>query len=171
MSLERTLDEAYQKYREDRLDYEFFPSVLRYARALLRIKGNRLDPTVADDAASKIFLELGRYDGQSKFSTWAYRLISNCIADAARQRPAPTDQVELKETDLLDNSLDLADSRVLLLSLLKILEPTDKAILMLRIRGFNEAGIAQKLRLAESTIFRRWGNIKEKLALHMESAK
>ena len=48
------------------------------------------DPETAEDVTQEAFLlayrSLGRFRGQSKFSTWLYRIARNCAVDAIRRR-------------------------------------------------------------------------------------
>jgi RNA polymerase sigma-70 factor, ECF subfamily len=48
------------------------------------------DPETAEDVTQEAFLlayrSLGRFRGQSKFSTWLYRITRNCAVDAIRRR-------------------------------------------------------------------------------------
>jgi RNA polymerase sigma-70 factor (ECF subfamily) len=52
-----------------------------------RITGNEQD---AEDAVQESFLrayrQIGRFDGNSSFGTWLYRIAANCALDAIRRR-------------------------------------------------------------------------------------
>jgi RNA polymerase sigma-70 factor, ECF subfamily len=60
------------------------PDVYRLALRLVR------DPPTAEDVTQEAFIHafrsLGRFRGQSKFSTWLFRITRNCAVDAIRRR-------------------------------------------------------------------------------------
>lgn len=165
------LDVAYGVYRETGQDTELFDAMLRYARYLCRIKSPRTDETVADEAAEQAFLSMSEYDGRSKFSTWVYQIVVNYLVDGSRDFARIPPSMELKEHIALDNTLDFANCRVLLLGLLKQLEPADKALLMLVLRGHSQEDIAKKLRIAQQTVSVRWDKIKTALSEHLRSKR
>lgn len=68
------------------LTRRFYPAIRAF---LARLVG----PRDADDVAQDVFLRLTRgvasYDGQSRFSTWLFRIAINRAYDFARQRRSP----------------------------------------------------------------------------------
>jgi RNA polymerase sigma-70 factor, ECF subfamily len=85
--------------------------VERHSRAVYRlayrITGNEQD---AEDVVQETFLraykQIGQFDGRSSFSTWIYRICSNCSLDLIRSRKArekPREPVvEEKATSWID---------------------------------------------------------------------
>jgi RNA polymerase sigma-70 factor (ECF subfamily) len=66
----------------------------RHGRAVFRLAyrmtGNEGD---AEDVVQETFLraykQIGQFDGRSSFSTWLYRICSNCSLDLIRARKTP----------------------------------------------------------------------------------
>jgi RNA polymerase sigma-70 factor (ECF subfamily) len=76
----------------------------------LRITGN---PTDASDASQEALIGiargLGRFDGRSRFTTWAYRVATNAALDELRRRRRRPVAVELTEAEMERARVPLAD--------------------------------------------------------------
>ncbi|HUQ39946.1 MAG TPA: RNA polymerase sigma factor [Acidimicrobiales bacterium] len=76
----------------------------------LRITGN---PTDAADAAQEALIGiargLGRFDGRSRFTTWAYRVATNAALDELRRRRRRPVAVELTEAEMERARVPVAD--------------------------------------------------------------
>lgn len=69
-----------------------------------RLLGNHSD---ADDLAQETFIRayrgLGKFKGQSSFSTWLYRIMVNCCMDLWRRRKQRSRDLQLDEALLVEN--------------------------------------------------------------------
>ncbi|MDN5931369.1 MAG: sigma-70 family RNA polymerase sigma factor, partial [Pseudonocardia sp.] len=65
-------------------------------RLAVRVMG---DPAEAEDALQEALLDawrrIGRFRGESAFSTWMYRIVTNrCLGMLRRRRPVPVERIE-----------------------------------------------------------------------------
>ena len=72
-------------------------------RLAYRMTGNEQD---AEDVVQESFLrayrQLGRFESRANFSTWLYRIVSNCSVDLMRSKQARHDQVRGDSLDQED---------------------------------------------------------------------
>ncbi len=101
-------------------DHQAFEQLLRRHQGLVRAQLRRLcdgDAAWADDLAQEAFLlvwrKLSSFRGDSRFSTWLFRLVHNCFLQARRRnttvpvQASPADEAsEMLQVDS-DNSPDL----------------------------------------------------------------
>lgn len=95
------LDEATLVARAQEGDVRAFEVLARRHQAALyrvavRVTG---DPVDAEDALQEALLDawrrVGRFRGESAFSTWMYRIVTNrCLGMLRRRRPVPVAEVE-----------------------------------------------------------------------------
>ena len=95
------LDEATLVVRAQEGDVRAFEALARRHQAALyrlavRVMG---EPTEAEDALQEALLDawrrIGRFRGESAFSTWMYRVVTNrCLGMLRRRRPVPVDRVD-----------------------------------------------------------------------------
>ncbi len=95
------LDEATLVVRAQEGDARAFELLARRHQAALyriavRVMG---DPAEAEDALQEALLDawrrIGRFRGESAFSTWMYRIVTNrCLGMLRRRRPVPVDEIE-----------------------------------------------------------------------------
>lgn len=94
----------------DRLVRRIYPDLYRWA--LLKCGEPADAEDIAQDAAISLHRQISTFAGRARFTTWAYRLVSNAVADfyrrnrrhVARREPAdalddvarPADEMELK---------------------------------------------------------------------------
>lgn len=120
-----------------------------------RLTGTDADAADAlQNAMIAIVRGLPRFDGRSRFSTWAYRVAVNSSLDelrARRRRPAvqldlPQVAVPVDEADALADRLDVDAA-------LRRLTPEFRAAVVLRdVCGLDYAEIAEVLRLPAGTV-------------------
>lgn len=94
------LDEQTLIVRAQEGDVRAFEALARRHQAVLyrvavRVMG---DPTEAEDALQESLLDawrrIGRFRGESSFSTWMYRIVTNrCLSMLRKRRPLPVDNV------------------------------------------------------------------------------
>ncbi|MCX6462370.1 MAG: sigma-70 family RNA polymerase sigma factor [Pseudonocardiales bacterium] len=95
------LDEATLVVRAQEGDARAFEVLARRHQAALyrlavRVMG---DPAEAEDALQEALLDawrrIGRFRGDSAFSTWMYRVVTNrCLGMLRRRRPVPVEEIE-----------------------------------------------------------------------------
>jgi RNA polymerase sigma-70 factor, ECF subfamily len=95
------LDEATLVVRAQEGDVRAFEALARRHQAALyrlavRVMG---DPAEAEDALQEALLDawrrIGRFRGDSAFSTWMYRVVTNrCLGMLRRRRPVPVDSLD-----------------------------------------------------------------------------
>ena len=134
----------------------------------LRMTGNSEDAAdMTQEAFIKAFNSLQSFRGDSKFSVWLYRIVSNVCLDFLRSKNRrPTVSLSVEDDDGEDAQLDVADesqSPELLLDRkltrdsvrrgLDSLPPDYRQILLLReIQGLSYDEIAQALSLEVGTV-------------------
>ena len=134
----------------------------------LRITGNSEDAAdMTQEAFIKAYNSLQSFRGDSKFSVWLYRIVSNVCLDFLRSKNRrPTVSLSVEDDDGEDAQLDVADesqSPELLLDRkltrdsvrrgLDSLPPDYRQILLLReIQGLSYDEIAQALSLEVGTV-------------------
>ena len=91
-----TLVDAARSGDRDSLERLLAENIDRIHALCRRMTGNDADGADAtQEALIKIVTNLGRFDGRSTFSTWAYRIATNACLDEIRRRqrrPIPFDQ-------------------------------------------------------------------------------
>jgi len=119
----------------DQLLRRHYPMVHGLCR---RLTGNAAD---ADDAAQEALVAIargvanGRFDGQARFSTWAYRVATNACLDELRRRrrrPVPVDDQPLERRAAADPGPESAGDRVDVDRALAHLTPEFRAAVVLR---------------------------------------
>ena len=150
----------------------------RIAGVCRRVTGNAADAADAtQEALMAIARGIGRFDGTSSFSTWAYRVATNASLDELRRRgrrPMPTDDDGLHAAavhrPLTSGSSPTVgpadvDARVDIDRALAILPPEWRAALVLRdLCGLDYAEIAEVLNIPGGTVRSRIARARAALA-------
>lgn len=118
-------------------------------RVALRMLGNDAD---AQDAAQDAFVDawrgLDRFRHGSRFSTWLYRIVTNCCLDLLARR-RPTEEIDERVIDLGSDPAELAeqhDRLVRTAGAVLRLPPEQRAPLVLReLEGLSYEDIAEAL--------------------------
>jgi RNA polymerase sigma-70 factor (ECF subfamily) len=130
----------------------------------------------ADDAAQESLIAivkgLDRFDGRSAFSTWAYRVTTNCCTDELRRRrrrPVTVDRDDLHEAVADDEGPAeqalRADDRADLLAALAGLPEDFRAVVVLRdVADLDYATIGAVLDLPPGTVRSRLSRARARLA-------
>ncbi|MBI4358589.1 MAG: sigma-70 family RNA polymerase sigma factor [Candidatus Omnitrophica bacterium] len=134
------------------------------------VLGNREDALdVAQEALMKAFLEIQKFQGESKFRTWLYRISVNAAIDASR-RKRPTEPIE-ERIDLRAHEPSPREEahrreiRGLVRNALDLLSPEHRTILVLR--EWHELSydeIAETLQIEVGTVMSRLFYARKKLA-------
>ena len=145
----------------------------------LRVCGN---PADAEDVAQEVFLKLyrslDRFEGESAFSTFLYRVTTNAALDLLRQRKRrEAEPLETEESaalpagsgDLPEEELTRRELRRAVRRGMEKLPAGQRAALALReLEGLSYAEIANVLGLSEGTVKSRIARGRERLRVLLE---
>lgn len=135
------------------------------------------DEGVAEDMSQEIFLKafknISKFRGESKFTTWLYRLSKNYCIDWARKQRNNINFVELEDIPSEDNILDSIISnnnyKCLKNEINDLPEKYKTPLYLYHIKGYSYQEIANTLnipkRTVETRIYRAKKILKEKLAM------
>jgi len=145
----------------------------------LRMTGNAQDAEdMAQEAFVKAYTSLPGFRGDSKFSVWLYRIVSNvCLDFLRRQNRRPASSLSLEDEDGEESQMDIPDEsqspeQLLERSLtqeavqrgLQSLSAEQRQILLLReIQGLSYEEIAETLDLEAGTVKSRIFRARKKL--------
>ena len=145
----------------------------------LRMSGDREDALdISQESFLKAFHSLRSFSGDSKFSVWLYRIVSNTCLDFLRERKRRAevplvrgdDEGEAEQTEIPDESLApeaLLERKLTREALRRGLEslPEDqrKILLLREIQGFSYEEIAEILSLESGTVKSRIFRARRKL--------
>ena len=135
------------------------------------VRGFTVDPADADDLTQEISLALWRsipsFRGDSKPSTWIWRIALNQAVSWQRARKAPHQELD----ELGTSSADRADDRLLVdrvYAAIWELSPVDRSLIMLLLEGYRHAEIAEITGLSETNVATRLSRARTKLSRHLE---
>ena len=145
----------------------------------LRMTGDREDALdVSQEAFLKAYHALGNFRGESKFSVWLYRIVSNACLDFLRERKRRAevslsvgdDEDESAEVEIRDDSLSpetLLERKLtreaVQRGLLSLPEDQRKILLLREIQGFSYEEIGRILSLESGTVKSRIFRARRKL--------
>lgn len=150
-----------------------------------RMLGNTEDAKDASqDAFIKIFKSIQSFKGNSSFSTWMYRIVSNTCLDELRKRkkhqsysydnPIKTEDGEMnRNIPASENSpeeiINRKESQQLIQNAINKLSDQNKAVIVLRdIKGFSYEQISEILDCPEGTIKSRISRARVALKMILE---
>lgn len=150
-----------------------FVSLLReHSRIINKVSYFYATPKMPfDDLRQEIYINLwlGRdqFRGDSKISTWIYRVAVNSALMALRSSKPKVETVSL-DFGMLDLSTELDDAKKeniqMLYALINRLEDIEKAVILLWLDEFSYEDIADTLGLKRNTVATKIHRIKEKLS-------
>ncbi len=165
--------QAYQQRRHStcfRLLYDRYAAKI-YSKAITMLRDEELAQDATQEIFTKIFLNLGKFQGKAKFSTWVYSVSYNYCIDRIRKEKrsrdlfasemeTPPDQVD----DDADNPAELAAMQVNeLRRVLAELNDTDRTLLLMKYKdGTKIKDIAILFDKNESAIKMQLKRAKEK---------
>lgn len=161
--------DASARAREEAFDEIFHEFRERVLSVCLHIVGNRSD---AEDALQEVFLivfrGLRRFRGESRLSTWIYRI---AIRTAFRVRRRPSAQpLEFEPaTETRDPSLQRERSRQILAALACLSADHQSVIALFALEGLSHREIAETLGIAEGTVWSRLHLARKKLAAELRA--
>lgn len=160
----------------DRLLREHYDRLYAVCR---RLTGNDADAADAcQDALIAIVRNLGKFDGRSRFGTWAYRIAVNASLDELRRRrrrARPDERIVEARSDepdpTPDPSIAISD-RLAIDAALADLSPEFRAAVVLRdVAGLDYAEIADALDIPAGTVRSRIARGRAALADALGSAR
>lgn len=125
-----------------------------------RLTGNDADGADAcQEALIAVVRNLDKFDGRSRFGTWAYRIAVNASLDELRRRrrrPRPDDTIVVVRRDEADTTPDISTTvadRLALDAAIATLSPDFRAAVVLRdVAGLDYAEIAEALEIPPGTV-------------------
>jgi RNA polymerase sigma factor (sigma-70 family) len=134
--------------------------ILRY-----RFWPDEPDPSLEFEIAEKALLKLDQFRGDSRISTWVYRIAQNEATDELNKRNREQDRRSLLEQPRADgNASGIAHDIALELADLQRTLPAEQAeVVALKQQGDSLTKIAEKLAEPLGTIRSRWRLAKQKL--------
>ena len=106
-----------------------------------------------------------RFKGESKFSTWLYKIALNTAlthkAKEEKRRSVP-------EQTVIRNSDTLSDSKELLIKYIRQFNDAEKLIIMLHLDGYSNDDITLIAGISKNHVAVKLHRIKEKLALNLK---
>jgi len=129
--------------------------------------------TDAADVTQQVFLQLFRtidqFRGESRFSTWLYRLtVNECLQHIRRRKPAAQFPVGLDIHERLPSHTVQIEQRDLLEQALEKLATDLRAIFLLReVEQLDYAQMADVLEIAEGTVASRLNRARRELRKHL----
>jgi RNA polymerase sigma-70 factor, ECF subfamily len=132
---------------------------------------------VAQEALIKIARNISKFKNKSKLSTWAYRIIRNCINDSYRKNKNHLFE-ELTEENAGVSSdsphMQIEDNEIWgqISASLDILSSEKREIVILfDIQGFSFREISELLDMPQGTVKSKWSRAKNKLRKHFVKKK
>lgn len=149
--------------------------------ALRMVKNREEAEEVAQDTFIKVYKSLGKFKGDSKLSTWIYRIAYNTCLDRLKKsnrdrNNLPIDEIQGFEIKSLDNALDgivKSEKAVLIRKCIQKLSPKDAALLTLfYLEEKNLAELGEILKMNENSVkvglFRARGRLAKILKQYLE---
>ena len=139
-----------------------------YRRCLSLTNNEDLAKDLTHDIFLKVFINLSKFEGKSKFSTWLYRIVFNFCMDHLRKGIKEVNQIdELAEINDVDDELNekqLLEMKVEQLeSVLKLISIEDKSVLLMKYQDDHSIKeMAEILDLSESAVKMRIKRAKAK---------
>lgn len=139
--------------------------IIKIARAYVKIDQDRED--LINDIALELWKSLKTFQGDSKISTWIYRVALNTAMNFKRKykKPghiAPGDPELLIETNNVSEQDE--SSRVeILYDCINVLNPLNKAIILLYLDGNSHEEISTITGITKTNVGTRIGRIKEQM--------
>tara|TARA_R110000868_G_scaffold127003_4_gene334414 strand:- start:316 stop:804 length:489 start_codon:yes stop_codon:yes gene_type:complete len=106
-----------------------------------------------------------RFKGESKFSTWLYKIALNT---ALTHKAKEEKRRSIPEQSVISHSETLSDSKELLIKYIRQFNDAEKLIIMLHLDGYSNDDIALIAGISKNHVAVKLHRIKEKLALNLK---
>jgi RNA polymerase sigma factor (sigma-70 family) len=157
-----TLDSLYEAYKNASADQKEVARealILGMYRESWPIIYSRLHgayPDIVSDAVSKAILNLEKFRGEARFSTWYYKIVMNFCNMALREMTLQPEEISLDALDdgaePMTDPVHQNDVKLDLTTVLSGVTAEERALLKLRHAGFTYPEISEKLGQSESTL-------------------
>lgn len=150
----------------NREDQQTFLSQINKSRKIIYKVVNLYvdDPVEREDLVQEIILQsyssYGRFNGESRFSTWLYRVSLNTVLSYKRKEKRRKDAESLFEPVITDESNEIKDK---LFRAIKKLEPINRILVSLHLDEYNNPEIAEITGLTENHVAVKLHRIKQQL--------
>jgi len=128
--------------------------------------------TDREDMYQEIVLQawksFGRFKGESKFSTWLYRVSLNTVFTYNRQNRLNNNQTELEEHHSQHVVHKKYDDAELLLVALKKLNEVDRSLITLHLDGYDNAEISEIIGITKNHVGVKIHRIKNELSRRLK---
>lgn len=120
----------------DHLYKRYMTKVYSKCISMLKDENRAIDAT--QEIFMKIYLNLAKFDGRSKFSTWIYSITYNYCIDYLRKQKKETKLFVDEPDDIPDVEVEVPDTELLemevgrLKKVLEAMRPDDRAILLMK---------------------------------------
>jgi len=136
----------------------------RHSNSIIWIKMQRNDPSLANKAIMQVWQNIHTFRGESAFSTWVHRVLTNVVNDEMREEMQRKGEQPIEESEEPAIKLDL-NWRLLYDKVKKALPPEDQELMQCKLEGMTDSEIAVRFSTRRSTIEWRWGVLKEKVKM------
>ncbi len=140
-----------------------------YSKALTMLHKQSEAEDATQEIFTKVFLSLGRFEGQSKFSTWVYSITYNLCIDKIRKSKRNRDLFATELDDPPDKAEEVPDEALLTMQVhelryvLSQLTEGERTLLLMKYKdGVKVKAIADLLGKNESAVKMQLKRIKEK---------
>ncbi len=146
-----------------RLLYEQFHASMH--RLLVRMVGEHEAPDLVQDVFLQVYAKIGQFAGQSRFTTWLYRLATNIALQHLRTaRRHRTTLLDADPEDVHAAAGQTDEQQELLQTALQRIDPQLRAIFLLReLEGQSYRDIALALDISEGTVGSRLNRARREL--------
>lgn len=135
------------------------------------------NPSDRDDLAQEIIAEVwrsfGRFDASARFSTWLYRVALNVAISFYRRERRRTDRVVIAQQSAFEIAEQVeheSDRLIELRQFVAILDPFNKALMLLYLDGYSHSDIASVLGITETNVGTKIGRIKDRIRQQFSAA-
>lgn len=146
------------------------PAIARLARAVEADADRARD--LEQDMHLALWRSLAAYDGRCALGTWTYRVIHNIAATHVARARRGARLVSLDEADALltedepETAVDQSRLLARLHSLIAVLKPTDRSVILLYLEGLDASKIADVVGISSGNVAVKVHRIKTLLASH-----
>ena len=156
-----------------------------YGKALTMLKKEALAKDATQEIFTKIFLNLGKFQGQSKFSTWVYSVTYNYCIDLIRKEKRSRDLFADEVENPPDHEAEEVPDQELLTmqvnelrTVLREISETDRRLLLLKYKdgvkikdiavmfGKNESAVKMQLKRAKEKAKRKHNELFANVNIH-----